>query len=95
MDNSGYFMFIVSVGGNKMNEDEKTEMLFEVTRLVTHKLANTLEEIRSYLKTYPELSGILTLILDVSIFDTKVLQVVSGRRNVVEQGLKDLQEQAK
>jgi hypothetical protein len=95
MDNPGYFMFTVSVGGNKMSEDEQADMLLEVTRLVTQKLANTLEEIRSYLKTYPELSGILTLILDVSIFDTKVLQVLSGRRNVIEQGLKDLQEQVK
>ena len=77
----------------KMSTSEKADMLLEVTKLVTSRLASMIDEIHSYYKTYPELTDILTLIIDVSIFDENVMRVLSGNSEGLEKEFQELKTQ--
>lgn len=75
-----------------MNEDEKAEMLADITMLISNKLSQVIDEVHSYFKTYPELQDVLSLVIDVSLCDTNLIQVVAGHQSRITSRLKNIQE---
>ena len=75
-----------------MNEDEKAEMLADITMLIGSKLSRVIDEVHSYFKTYPELQDVLSLVIDVSLCDTNLIQVVAGHQSRISSRLKNIQE---
>ena len=79
----------------KMTDDEKTEMLADLTQLVVKRISAVVEDLHKTCKTFPELNSFLSIIIDVSLGDTNLIQVIAGNSKFVKPRLKDLQEKIK
>jgi len=78
-----------------MNEDEKIEMLADLTRLILERISSAVEDVHKTCKTFPELNSVLSLIVDISVCDNNLIQVISGSSEFVKPRIKDLQEKVK
>lgn len=79
----------------KMTLDEKTEMLADLTNLVVKRISAVEEDLHKTCETFPELNLFLSIIIDVSLCDTNLIQVITGNSKFVKPRLKDLQEKIK
>lgn len=80
---------------SKEINDAEATMLAELPKLIVTRLSAAIEDVHKYYKTFPELASVMSIIIDVSVCDTNLIQVISGSTKFVKPRLKDLQENAK
>ena len=68
---------------NEIDSDEKAEMSMELIKHILDMVSDTVENISSMLKTYPELLVPLDIIIDVAVFDDSAINMChTSVRNV-------------
>lgn len=78
-----------------MNDEEKAEMLSDVTLQVCKQLESCMKNIKKYFDTYPELHDYINVVIDVSFADDNVgiLGAMVGQQKSLLKRIKSLKKE--